>query len=101
MTGSHNRPYRTHEERKAAVGKEGRPIDVFVNHFGVSLQCKKHIYHYDVKMVFPPSEAAEAAWKLGKRARKPEERPLKKSDIDLAFETLRLLDSSNPGVILF
>ena len=87
--GSHNKPFASAQDRKKNVGKEGRPIKLTVNHFGMKIARKEPIHHYDVKMVKM----------ITKKASGKEEIAFKKSETDMAVQVLQQLAKEHSKVL--
>ena len=90
--GSHNKPFASAQDRKKNVGKEGRPIKLTVNHFGMKIARKEPIHHYDVKMVKMITKKAS-----GKEIK--EEIAFKKSETDMAVQVLQQLAKEHSKVL--
>ena len=90
--GSHNKPFANAQDRKKSVGKEGRPIKLTVNHFGMKIARKEPIHHYDVKMIKMITKKAG-----GKEIK--EEIAFKKSETEMAIQVLQQLAKEHSKVL--
>ena len=90
--GSHNKPFASAQDRKKNVGKEGRPIKLTVNHFGMKIARKEPIHHYDVKMIKMITKKAS-----GKEIK--EEIAFKKSVTEMAIQVLQQLAKEHSKVL--
>ena len=103
--GSHYQPFASAQKRKAAAGKAGRPISLLANHFGMTLSRKDPVHHYDVKMFVKPKAGGQANPTVaqGGARKKPQpkatgEKPLRKSESELALKAIIQLDKEHPQV---
>lgn len=96
--GSHHRPFAKSEDRKRAAGTAGRPIGLLANHFGMTLSRKEPVYHYDVKMFVKPAAGPRAGQAAGGRKPPPPDKPLRKSETELAMKAIQQIDKNNRDV---